>query len=583
MASESFERRMRREVTDLGSRLGLDDDHAFIAWYAKIALRLDDAEAVEAMSYDGGNDRGIDVFFADDEWERIIVGQTKYYKRSDKSPKPAELAHLFNTVEEFSDPQELRDAGRMDLAQAAEDYIDGREKGYAANLQLIYPGRRNDELDRLVRNFNQRNLHENISAAVIKLDDLELLYEDYVGTVGRVSKGTLQLGDSDRYEEDSEAYGRALVCTIPGGSLKALYKAHGNRLFDQNIRLFLGARKGSVNAGIRDTLKDPNERGYFWAYNNGITIVATSYHVNEKTNIVEMTEFSIVNGCQTTVSIGESTDTAANAVAVLGRVVAAKSDRVDSIIRYTNSQTPIAIWDISARDKVQQRLKRELEELDKPWFYALRRGEFDTLPNKDDFGPWGARRVLPFPLSAQFLASLRGIPVEAYKDKARLFTAHKDKVFPNDVMATDVLWAWSVGQAVERALKKYKTEIGVNETTELILKRGARFFVTAVAGQLLRLRNGQDVFAKVDGTRVLDKAMTQRLDKYAYTATIYYVSIMREFIRTGSDLGVLLKTTDTASDLGQRVRERFAEDKLAPNALDEKLPLLPGITKPTAK
>jgi hypothetical protein len=264
-------------------------------------------------------------------------------------------------------------------------------------------------------------------------------------------------------------------------------------------------------------------------------------------------------------------------------VVAAKPDRVDSIIRYTNSQTPIAIWDISARDKVQQRLKRELQELDEPWFYALRRGEFETLPNKDDFGAYGARRVLPFPLSAQFLASLRGIPVEAYKDKARLFTVHKDKVFPNDVTAADVLWAWTVGQAVERAIKQYKTEFGVDETTGPILKRGARFFVTAVAGQLLRLRNGQDVVSKVDAKRVLDRAMTQRLHKYAYTATIYYAGIMREFIRTGSDLGALLKATDTASDLERRVRERFAEDKLAPKALEEKLPLLPGIAKSTAK
>jgi hypothetical protein len=570
---------MREEVADLGQRLGIDEDHAFTAWYAKVALRLDDAEALEAMSYDGGNDRGIDFFLVDDERERIIVGQSKYFKKSDRNPKPAELTHLFNTAEELTDPQELRDAGRDDLADAGEDYLEARLKGWAGNLHLIYPGRQNDELDRLVRGFNQRNLRENISAAVIKLDDLELLYEDYVGTVGRVLKGTLQLGDSERYEEDNEAFGRALVCTIPGASLKALYIEHGNRLFDQNVRLFLGTRTGSVNAGIRDTLKDPAEREYFWAYNNGITIVATSFEVDDEADVVTMDEFSIVNGCQTTVSIGESSDAAANDVAVLARVVAAKPDLVDSIIRFTNSQTPIAIWDISARDKVQQRLKRELEELDEPWFYSLRRGEFDTLQNKDDFGPYGARRVLPFPLSVQFLGSLRGIPVEAYKDKARLFTVHKDKVFPNDVTAADVLWAWTVGQAVERAIKKYKGEIGVDETTEPILKRGTRFFVTAVAGQLLRLRNGQDVFAKLDVKRILDKAMMERLDNYAYTATIYYVAIMRELIRTGSDLAVLLKTTDTATELEQRVRERFAEDKLAPKALEEKLPLLPGIAK----
>jgi hypothetical protein len=124
---------------------------------------------------------------------------------------------------------------------------------------------------------------------------------------------------------------------------------------------------------------------------------------------------------------------------------------------------------------------------------------------------------------------------------------------------------------------------GVDDTTEPILKRGARFFVTTVAAQLLRLRNGQDVFAKVDASRLSDKAMIERLDKYAYTATIYYAGTMRDLVRTGSDLGILLKTSETAADLESRVRERFAEDKLAPKALNEKLPLLPGIAKPKTK
>ena len=199
---------------------------------------------------------------------------------------------------------------------------------------------------------------------------------------------------------------------------------------------------------------------------------------------------------------------------------------MDSIIRFTNSQTPIKLWDLSARDKLQQRLQRDLANLEDPWFYALRRGELDT-PGQEQFGPYGDRRVLEFPLTAQFLAAVRGLPVEAYKDKARLFTTHKDKVFPNDTSAADVLWAWSIGQAAERAIATYKTQIEPEERTLAILRRGARFFVSAVAAQLLRLRNGDDVFAKVDSGRLLDKAMIKRLDNYALMAVAYYVGIVR--------------------------------------------------------
>ena len=228
---------------------------------------------------------------------------------------------------------------------------------------------------------------------------------------------------------------------------------------------------------------------------------------------------------------------------------------------------------------MQRRLQKDLAELEKPWFYALRRGEFETHPNKDQFGLYGKRRTLEFPLSAQFLAAMRGIPVEAYKDKARLFTVHRDKVFPNDTSASEVLWAWSLGQAAERAIKHYKDELEPDETSLAILRRGARFFVTAVAAQLLRTRNGDDVFAKVDGERVLDKAMQARIDSYSRLAVAWYVSTMRTMVEAGTELPTLLKNTDTGETIERRVKERMFEQGLAPKALDETLPLLPGIKK----
>jgi AIPR protein len=550
--TSSFENKMRSAVAALARRLNVDEDKAFTIWYATMALHLGDDEAIEATSYDGGNDRGIDLFHVDDEWDRVVIGQSRYYKSSTKSPRPADVTYLFNTIEELQDPQELRDAGRPDLADAAEDLLDARLRGFTVVLQLVYPGKQNDDLDRLVRQFNRKNVRENMGAAIVRLDDLQLLYEDYVGMARRVPEGELILTDGNFFEDSDASYGRSLVGTIRGSSLQALYEKHGNRLFDQNVRLFLGARKGGVNAGIRDTVSDPAERTNFWAYNNGITIVATDFDIDPKTHVVKMEGFSIVNGCQTTVSIAEASPTAAGEVQVLGRVVAARPELVDSIIRYTNSQNPIAVWDISARDKVQQRLKRELEELKPPWFYALRRGEFENLADKDAFGKGAERRVLPFPLAAQYVAAVRGLPVEAYKDKARLFTTHKDRVFPADIAASELLWAWALGQAAERAIVGYKSSVEVDDVAEAVLKRGARFFVTAVAAFLLRLRNGEDAFAKVDASRVQDKAMVERLDRYALVAVLYYVSIMRSMIGAGADLGTLLKTTETTATIENR-------------------------------
>jgi hypothetical protein len=53
----SFDKTMREEVGQLAGDLGVDEDRAFAVWYAMHAFRLDEDEALEATSYDGGNDR----------------------------------------------------------------------------------------------------------------------------------------------------------------------------------------------------------------------------------------------------------------------------------------------------------------------------------------------------------------------------------------------------------------------------------------------------------------------------------------------------------------------------------------------
>lgn len=573
-----FKNTLDRALEGLIERHGVTVDRAFAIWYGIEAFRLTEDEAREAASYDGGNDRGIDFFFVDDDSERVVIAQFKNLKNPEKAPKPAELALLLDALDELDEPQELLDAGRSDLAEAAAALDEARRAGYSVQLQFVYPGARSPDLDRRVGQFNRKHNAENVGAAIVRLADLELIHEDYVGSTRRVHTGELAILPGSAMEQGG-SYGKALVATVPGTSLKTLFEQHGNRLFDQNVRLFLGTRKGTVNAGIRDTLGDTKDRGHFWAYNNGITILARAFKLDAENALVELTDFSVVNGCQTTVSLGEASAAAAREAAVLTRVVATPDPGlVDKIIRFTNSQTPINVWDISARDKVQLRLQRELDDLDPKWFYALRRGEFETLPNKSEYGKGAERRLLPFPQSAQFLAAVRGLPVEAYKDKAKLFTAHKDRVFPHDTSAADVLWSWYIGQSSEAALTEFSERFGDDEHTAAILKRGARYFAVAVVAHLLRLRNGDDFISKIAVSRLNDRALQDRLRKYANIGVTWYVSIVRSMMDAGSELPVLLRNVETSKELERRTAERLFEEEQAPEILKEKLPLLPGVT-----
>jgi hypothetical protein len=86
----------------------------------------------------------------------------------------------------------------------------------------------------------------------------------------------------------------------------AFGRRHPNRIFDDNLRIFLGSN-GGYNPAIISTATSPDSY-LFWYLNNGITITCKNYsfnkgHVNPK---IKIEEFQIVNGAQTSHSLLEA-------------------------------------------------------------------------------------------------------------------------------------------------------------------------------------------------------------------------------------------------------------------------------------
>lgn len=61
------------------------------------------------------------------------------------------------------------------------------------------------------------------------------------------------------------------LAALPGTDLALIYDRWGNRLLEQNVRVFLQARS-KVNTGIKNTLE--SEPQHFFSFNNGITATA---------------------------------------------------------------------------------------------------------------------------------------------------------------------------------------------------------------------------------------------------------------------------------------------------------------------
>ena len=138
---------------------------------------------------------------------------------------------------------------------------------------------------------------------------------------------------------------------------KILIDDNGNirSIFDDNVRDFQGV-DNPVNKKINSTLhgKVPDQ---FVVLNNGVTVVSSSLKTSGNKFIIS--DFQIVNGCQTSNVLYQSRDLAGvNSIHVPIRLIVTGSDEVKSQITLaTNSQTAIKTEQLAVLSEFQKNLE----------------------------------------------------------------------------------------------------------------------------------------------------------------------------------------------------------------------------------
>lgn len=568
---------LNHRVGSLRASWKLNEGKAFGMWFAQEYFELGDAEAFESISVDGGNDKDIDLFHVDHEAERVVVAQLKYEAKGKYKGKKNELLGILHATDWLKDPEALSREGRPELAAAAQDYVDAIGKGYSVEYLYVFCGADHKDVLDAARQFNV-NEAGNVPSkhcTVISIENLRTLHEESIDQSTRLDSCEISI-EEDTFFEETGTFGNAVVSTISGEQLRQLHEKFGDRLFDRNVRLFLGAHKGGVNAGIRDTLESASDRKNFWAYNNGVTFICDQY--TRKDSKIALANFSIVNGCQTTVSLANATLQAARESKVLVRFIASPEGVIDSIIRFTNSQNPIRLWDLNAQDKLQKRLKRELAELPKPYLYVLRRGEKRQLTHDErkKYKRDGKLQVIQHDLNAQYLAALRGLPAIAYKDKGKVFSTHRDEVFPAQVRAEEVALAWQAGNVAKDLVKVELAAAAKGEDKRrlAILKRGATFFTLAIMGILLHERNGNVFLNKLKPEVAGSKKTAKRLKNYAQISLEWHVEAASDLVDSGNEIASIVRSQEGWNKIQPRVRSKWKVFSVARAVMEAALPKL---------
>lgn len=524
-------------IDAVAKRGGISRDKAITAWYASTLLGIDEDEAIDAASVDGPEDAGCDFIYVDNDQEVIYVLQGYVSDRPDRSAGIKKWNALVAAVATVRDPISFKHGGRQDIYELLTE-VDAST--YSLVFGLVTLAAKSDQIARQ-RETTVRSRTYGADATFF-YEYQETLFDKFIvarAADRNVAEDTVTF--SGQVAEVKGDFGQAIVGAVPASELARLHKSYGNQLFEGNVRLFIGERKGGINEKIVDTAQA--RPGDFWALNNGITIVADSFELATGTKYI-VRRFSIVNGCQTTVSLSRAIERSPDAgkAQVLIRVVGAKKALLTDIVRYNNTQNPVKLAAVRLLDPIQEALRSAFAAVG--YTYAPKQEGAKTVKS--------SKRV-ELDRVTQYLAAMSEDTVlEGVAKKAELFDRSYKGIFPRGLKPERVMLAWLLAQEIEaeRTTLLENCDATADPVMKAILGIHGTPWGIFVANLLIE-QSGSDM-SKLTLKKMTTDDFRGAISKYAKKAMELY-----------SELAVNIVTTeDTSLNVRNALRARPFLEKL---------------------
>jgi hypothetical protein len=347
----TFRQQIKEDIEVLKENLAWDsstskDEYTFNYWILSNIYNLDEEECSSNITE--YNDKGIDCFVHYEDDKELYIIQNKYYDEntrlsskelSDFLTRPLsklnegtytrspELQEIYNQSKKDSDYKVFlhfyitNDLNHSDLKSIANEYKSNDaffEVFFLSDLKDKYYGKAYSQNPKLNTKLNIKNKGTYLAIRPLEYDLPNMSEAYYV---------MAKVPDVFKLWQDAES--------------------KDYPLFEENIREYLGGTSG-INKAIISTLKNPDERGNFFYYNNGITVICDNAKADSKS--ININNPQIVNGCQTVNSIAEVLKNESNPnqtysdVYVMVKILVLENKDTGfyrDIVRYTNSQNAI--------------------------------------------------------------------------------------------------------------------------------------------------------------------------------------------------------------------------------------------------
>lgn len=452
----------------------------------ELKFNIDDIDSVASDAItDGSNDKKCDIIYIDLEERYAVIAQCYFSENTKKGAKSNKASDL-NTAIGWLFSQNI-EVIPLQIKSHVITLRDAIKNNKIDNLYIWYIHNRREsknvkeELDTVYLS-TKTILEENLGNRNFKIKCQEIgnntLEEWYTNSrTPIIVQETITFDNIVGFEEKTEQW-KSLVTSIKLSQLKKLFTKFGSNLFSANIRDYLGIVKKdeNINYNIQKTASQDPEN--FWIYNNGMTILTSNYEYNPSENLLTANGISIINGAQTTGSIGNISNPLSDDSKILVRFVRTDDkDILFNIVKYNNSQNKISAADFRSTDEVQRRLCEEMNGIPSASYAGGRRGgDKDAIQRNSN--------LLPSYTVGQSLYAFHVDPILAYNSKSKIWQSDKmySDIFNEKTTAKHIIFVFSLLKCIEELQYKSKKETEDTSTNikvrELLSIRGISYLIT---------------------------------------------------------------------------------------------------------
>ncbi|QNV40886.1 AIPR family protein [Rothia amarae] len=449
---------------------------------------------------DHSNDHKCDLVFFDNDYNKLVIVQSYYSPNGNandeaNSNKASDMVvasswlldgNLQTTTDKLENlAKEAREKIRNGEIQEIELWYVHNFKASVNVQHFLDEAKRNT--DSLLREVYSKS-DINVRAIEIDRSQLEKDYERLQSSILVSDENEFMIAGGFELINDSKW--KSFITAVSLEELKAFWQKYKLDLLAPNIRNFLGIRKSqnNINFGIQRTLEQQPEN--FAIYNNGITVLVNDYEVNEDNKKILIRGAGIVNGGQTTGSIGSYEDNFTVDGNVIVRFIKSTDNNIlDNIIKYNNTQNVVKPADFRSNDEIQKNLRKQFEETyseENIIYNGARRG--DAIRRNREI----VEKTLDDKLVAQSLVSFHGDPNLAYNRYKFIWENEENyRRYFKEITARHILFTCGLLKSIEET-KNALSNKGVEGRTEqeekaygFLVNRGSQVLLaTAISNSL---------------------------------------------------------------------------------------------------